>query len=204
MSFGLPHQDYYSTPERVEAYIEKDRPWITSTTQVLKNMLCDLPSSGSVLDVGCGYGRDVKTFQELGYQAIGVDASGAMIEVARKNYGDYFQTLAIENLESLNQRFDIVQCRNVLVHIYPKDLLHIITCLYNVTVKGGVILLISKEGSGVSVTHTTGFARETILHSKEAIANIFSNLGGILLEPPYTLEKASANGDALFCIRIKK
>lgn len=204
MDSDSKHHEYYNTEERVQAYIEKDKKWAVFTSNILKDLLVDLPKSGSVLDVGCGYGRDVNTFLELGYNAFGIDDSRAMVEMAKKNYGDHFQQLSLQDLERLERKYDIVHCRNVLVHVPQKELMMAVTRLYDATLSQGTIILISKEGSGISITHTTGAARETILHNKEFIAELFLKLGASLIEPPYTLPSLSANGDRLFCMRIKK
>lgn len=198
------HREYYNTEERVQAYIEKDKKWADFTRDILEDLLVGLPKAGHILDAGCGYGRDVNTFLELGYRAFGVDESLSMIEVARKNYGEFFQQCSLQDLNELGKKFDIVHCRNVFVHVLPKDLEITVSRLYDVTNSKGFIILISKEGSGVSITHTTGTVRETILHSKELIAELFLKLGASLIEPPYTLPSPSANGDRLFCMRIKK
>lgn len=44
-----------------------------------------IPAGGRVLDVCCGSGRIVRWFADQGFEAIGVDGSEAMIELARRN-----------------------------------------------------------------------------------------------------------------------
>ena len=43
-----------------------------------------LPNHATILDVGCGSGRDAKIFSEKGLKVIGVDFSSKMIEVAKQ------------------------------------------------------------------------------------------------------------------------
>ena len=200
----LEHFEYYNSDERVRAYIEKDKSWAILTRTVLTDLLADLPKSGCVLDAGCGYGRDVKTFLELGYDAFGVDESSAMIAAAQAAYGEHFRQLSLQQLEKLGRQFDIVHCRNVLVHVPQEELRPSICKLFDVVRDGGALILISKEGKGISVTHTTGAARNTILHSKEEIAQTFMELGASFIEEPYTVPATSANGDRLFCVRVRK
>lgn len=44
-----------------------------------------VPPGGRVLDVCCGSGRMARWFADQGFEAVGVDGSGAMIELARLN-----------------------------------------------------------------------------------------------------------------------
>ena len=46
-----------------------------------------VPKGGSIVDMGCGSGRDLRFFRESGYVASGVDASEGMCEVAREYSG---------------------------------------------------------------------------------------------------------------------
>lgn len=198
------HFSYYDTADKVDAYIRKDAAYADLTHRIMLDLLKDLPSTGRVLDAGCGYGRDTKYLSDQGYDAIGVDQSTAMVKEAVKRYGPHFQVLPLQKLTDLSETFDLVWCRNVLVHVEEKEIPIVLDQLNAVTAQGGTLILISKEGQGVSVSHTTGSPRETILHSKEEIAEQFQGLGMSLLEPPYTLPAPSAKGDKLFCMRLRK
>ena len=46
-----------------------------------------LPDEASVLDVGCGSGRDLKYFAEQGYQAIGLEPSSELATFAEQHSG---------------------------------------------------------------------------------------------------------------------
>jgi SAM-dependent methyltransferase len=43
-----------------------------------------IPASSRILDVGCGTGRWVRRYQNLGFHAVGVDATPEMLRLARK------------------------------------------------------------------------------------------------------------------------
>ena len=42
-----------------------------------------VPEGGSIIDMGCGSGRDLKYYKEHGYLAEGLDASEKLCELAR-------------------------------------------------------------------------------------------------------------------------
>lgn len=48
--------------------------------------LLDLPAGGSVIDLGCGNGALTQKLKDMGFSAIGVDGSQAMIQKARANH----------------------------------------------------------------------------------------------------------------------
>ncbi|MBO4399503.1 MAG: methyltransferase domain-containing protein [Lachnospiraceae bacterium] len=72
-----------------------------------------------VLDLGCGYGRYTDRFNRIGGQAIGVDGSQAMLDIAKKKYpGVTFDVMDITKpLPFPDERFDIVFCNQVLMDI---------------------------------------------------------------------------------------
>lgn len=200
------HSTYYNSADKVQRYIDKDQKYEHITRDILTEFLSDLPTGGSVLDVGCGYGRDVATMRGMGFTAHGIDASQAMIDAARERYGDYFQYAALADLQNWPHSYDIVHCRNVLVHVAVADLAVTLKNLCRILKSGGTLVLISKEGEGASITHTMGadHPRETLLHSKEFLANLLQTERLELMEPPLTMTLPSAKGDPLFRIRARK
>jgi ubiquinone/menaquinone biosynthesis C-methylase UbiE len=50
--------------------------------------IAQIPSSGKILDVGCGGGRDCQYFTSHGYETVGIDLSQGMIRTAQKTHPD--------------------------------------------------------------------------------------------------------------------
>jgi ubiquinone/menaquinone biosynthesis C-methylase UbiE len=101
-------------------------------TEAFLNRLGIIPSM-NVLVVGCGAGDETALIANkvgLSGQVTGIDISPEQINVARKKLSlEKFsnvklQVLAAEELGNLNEQFDIVYCRMVLVHIKnPENIL---------------------------------------------------------------------------------
>jgi len=72
--------------------------------------LVGLEPGARILDAGCGFGRTVGVFAELGYDAVGVDISPAVIEEARRrNPGpEYLVHDLTEPLAPAVERFDAI------------------------------------------------------------------------------------------------
>ena len=80
-------------------------------TPILFGMLPDLRGR-TVLDIGCGMGQHAKKYSEMGAGSVlGIDLSGKMLEYAEKNNcadNIVYRRMAMENIETLDQRFDLV------------------------------------------------------------------------------------------------
>jgi 2-polyprenyl-3-methyl-5-hydroxy-6-metoxy-1,4-benzoquinol methylase len=77
------------TPESVDWY-DRGINWEARFQRELP-VICDVlgpPSSGGIVDAGCGTGRHVAALAERGYRVTGVDLSEAMVDVARRHASD--------------------------------------------------------------------------------------------------------------------
>ena len=77
--------------------------------------------SGKVLDVGCGYGRQLKELSELGFSVAGTDTSSAMLEKAKENAPDAELQQCRSNLPWEDNTFDVVLLVTLLTSV-PFDL----------------------------------------------------------------------------------
>ncbi len=107
-----------------------------------------LPLGGSVLDAGCGRGRNVEYFLREGYPVCGIDADPAAVETVRLRAeqlgrpadGDHFRVEAVEDLSFAEGTFDLVIC-NAVLH-FARDFDHfgaMADALHRVTAPGGIV-----------------------------------------------------------------
>jgi len=112
-----------------------------------------LTGVGHLLDVGCGPGRDVRFFVELGYNVTGVDLSEEMLKMARIEVpeAEFFRTNII-NLK-LDKQFDSIMC-NAVMHTVPKKYVeNILTNFYALLKDEGWLLVETEEGEGESMEY---------------------------------------------------
>jgi SAM-dependent methyltransferase len=94
---------------------------------LLKHMEAAPPLT--ILDVGCGPGRDLMTFTALGHRAIGLDGAAAFVELARVNSGCEVWHQDFLSLNLPPAMFDGVFANASLQHIPAQELPRVLQAL---------------------------------------------------------------------------
>src|SRR5205814_920565 len=83
-----------------------------------------LGQPSSVLEPGCGSGRMLDSFARRGVEAVGIDVSPAMIELARRRLGTRAEVVEADMTDfDLGRRFaGAISPINTLLHLTPADL----------------------------------------------------------------------------------
>ncbi len=142
-------QNIYDNEQFFNYYKEMRDSKINANTLIeiptIISMLPDVKGK-TILDIGCGEGEMARLFAERGAKKVlGVDISQNMIKLAneKNTYENVnFQLLAMENLDSLTEKFDFV-FSSLAVH-YVEDFGKLMKDISNLLNKDG-ILLFSQE-----------------------------------------------------------
>jgi SAM-dependent methyltransferase len=102
-----------------------------------------------ILDIGCGPGRDLKTFCELGHTPVGLDGSAKFVQMARA-YADV-EVLQQDflALDLTPARFDGVFANAVLFHVPTQELPRVLAELHAALKPGGVFFASNPRGPDV-------------------------------------------------------
>jgi len=117
-------------------------------SQNIQALLRHLPADRrlSILDLGCGPGRDLKTFTALGHEAVGLDAAEPFVEMARRDSGSEVWQQNLLQLDLPEGRFDGVFANAVLFHVPSQALPQVLAQLYATLRPGGVLFCSNPRG----------------------------------------------------------
>ena len=100
----------------------------------------------SILDLGCGPGRDLVAFTRLGHVAVGVEGSASLAAMARANSGCEVWQQDLLALDLPERRFDGVFANAVLFHVPGQELPRVLRQLHATLKPGGVLFSSNPRG----------------------------------------------------------
>ena len=104
-----------------------------------------LPESASILDFGCGSGRDTKYFLEKGYQVVATDGSAELCRLASSFTGIKVKEMLFQELDEIGVYDGIWACSSIL-HLPKQELLPVIRKMCIALKDNGVIYTSFKYG----------------------------------------------------------
>jgi len=104
------------------------------------------PGPRTILDLGCGPGRDLKTFSALGHRAIGVDGSERFVAMARDYSGCDVWQQDFLHLDLPPAMFDGIFANAVLFHVPSAALPQVLDHLFAALKPGGVLFSSNPRG----------------------------------------------------------
>lgn len=106
----------------------------------------EAPAPWTILDLGCGPGRDLKTFSALGHTAIGLDGSERFVEMARAYSGCEVWHQDFLHLDLPPARFDGIYANASLFHVPSAELPGVLDKLHTALKPGGVLFSSNPRG----------------------------------------------------------
>ncbi|MGH7793494.1 MAG: class I SAM-dependent DNA methyltransferase [Candidatus Binatia bacterium] len=104
------------------------------------------PGPFRILDFGCGPGRDLKVFRELGHEAIGLEGAERFVELARNFSGCEVWLQDFLKLELPPEFFDGIFANASLFHVPSKALPRVLRELRTTLKAGGVLFSSNPRG----------------------------------------------------------
>jgi len=100
----------------------------------------------TILDLGCGPGRDLKAFTEMGHVAIGVEGASRLAAMARAHSGCEVWEQDLLALDLPGARFDGVFANAVLFHVPAQELARVLGELHATLKPGGILFSSNPRG----------------------------------------------------------
>jgi SAM-dependent methyltransferase len=108
-----------------------------------------VPPPYSILDLGCGPGRDLSTFRALGHEAVGLDGSESFVRMAREHSLCEVWQQDLLSLELPGARFDGIFANAVLFHVPSQELPRVLLELHAALEPGGILFCSNPHGPDV-------------------------------------------------------
>ena len=133
-------------------YEDKAEEYLARTSQLdmeslYKPFLELIPAGGTILDAGCGPGRDTLSFLKKGFQVTAFDASAKMVELASKQTGVAAFQMRFQELK-YEQEFDGIWACASLLHVPFCELEDVLTRFRRALKTGGICFMSFKQGNG--------------------------------------------------------
>jgi 2-polyprenyl-3-methyl-5-hydroxy-6-metoxy-1,4-benzoquinol methylase len=124
---------------------------------------------GRILDLGCGPGRDLVAFQEMGYEVTGLDATPAFVEMAKQIAGCEVWQQSFLSLNLPKNTFDGIFANASLIHVPNVEMLGVLQNLHQALSENGVLLMSMVRGNHEGYSerpsgfrYVTGWEYETL------------------------------------------
>ena len=133
-------------------YEDKAEEYLARTSQLdmeslYKPFLELIPAGGTILDAGCGPGRDVLAFLKQGFRVTAFDASEKMVEIASTQTGVAALQMRFQEL-NYEQEFDGIWACASLLHVPFCELEDVLTRFRRALKTGGICFMSFKQGNG--------------------------------------------------------
>lgn len=110
-----------------------------------------LHPEATILDLGCGSGRDVHHFRDTGLHAIGLDYSFNLLRLAKTFTGQTFTQADFRFPPFKDHNFDAVWAVASLLHVHRRSLPSVLAEIHRILRKGALLITSVKKGSGEKV-----------------------------------------------------
>ena len=156
-----PNDDNYDTSQRTLAhYNQRAEDFFAGTRDhdVRQNMDALLQHITAappftILDFGCGPGRDLKAFAALGHTAVGLEGAARFVEMARAYSGCSVWQQDFLALDLSHQHFDGVFANASLFHVPSHALPRVLAQLHATLKPGGVLFSSNPRGNNEEGFH---------------------------------------------------
>lgn len=166
--------------ETVNYYNVNASKYVSSTVSLdlsflYKPFLELIPPNGSILDAGCGSGRDVLAFKKMGFEVNAFDASSELVKKASELVGIKVHCHTFAELSCKSCYHGIWACSSLL-HIPKKQLINSLHPLIDSLKSKGIFFMSFKYGENEGVIgkrHYTNFTESSMRYYLKRFPDLF-------------------------------
>lgn len=153
--------------------------------ELRENFAKYLPECATIMDMGCGSGRDVKAFQNMGYNAVGLDASKELASQGREKLGVEIVVGDISEWIA-KEPFDGIWCCASILHLTKAEEESFFKKLRHNLKPGGIIFISVKEGIETGPDEKGRYMRN---HNEEELIRDLHSAGCTIISVDRTEDK---------------
>ncbi len=170
------------------------------TEELRQDFLSFLEEGDTILDLGCGSGRDSLAFYERGYDVTPLDASEEMCKLAEIHTGLEVLNMQYEQME-FDEVFDGIWGSEALIHVPEAEILSVLTRVIDALCQGGILYLSFLEGDFEGFRSGRYFCEYT----QEYLERMLKETGRLEVLKIWTLEESDReNGSRLLNVLARK
>ncbi len=128
----------------------------------------------TILDAGCGPGRDAKAFKELGFEVYAIDATETFVEHCRSIIGENVKLTTFQEYKT-EIKFDGIWACASLLHLTPEELPDVLVKFTGFLKPEGVFFMSFKYGNENYIKDNRYFN----CHTTETITELLCNVKDI-------------------------
>ena len=136
--------DYYK--HHYQVY--HDRTFWVDPSSFLTPLTIHLKSGNTVVDVGCGSGRDILWLKSRGYDVIGLERSSGLAGLARTHTACRIIEADFETFDFSKLSADALVLIGALVHLPRPKFPKVFNAICQALKKSGLLLITMKQGKG--------------------------------------------------------
>lgn len=164
---------YYNT--NAQTFTESTVNVDFSDTQ--SKFLNKLDFGASILDFGCGSGRDTKYFLEKGYVVEAIDGSEELCRIASDYAGIKVKNMLFEDLQEV-ERYDAIWACSSILHLSYVELVDVMKKMVIALKDKGLIYISFKYGTFEGIRNGRYFIDMT----EDRLEKLLCDVGGITIE----------------------
>lgn len=181
----------------LDFYNNNSKTYIETTltidmSNLYKEFLNNIPKAGNILDLGCGSGRDSKSFIDKGYKITAVDGSKELAQSASKLIGQEVLVSKFEDLSLIDKFHGIWACASLL-HVNKKDILDVIKNVSSNLNDNGIFYMSFKYGEDEYIDEK---GRYFNCYTEETFKELINKVEGLKIMKVYkTIDIVPGRGD---------
>ena len=181
----------------LDFYNNNSKTYIETTltidmSKLYKEFLNNIPKGGTILDLGCGSGRDSKAFIDKGYKITAVDGSKELAQSASKLIGQDVLVSKFEDLSLIDKFHGRWACASLL-HVNKKDILNVIKNVSSNLNDNGIFYMSFKYGEDEYIDEK---GRYFNCYTEETFKELINKVEGLKIMKVYkTIDIVPGRGD---------